>query len=247
MKRKLSSARAPSLVRRKVPRQRRGEITVQSILEATLKVAEVEGFRNLNSRQIAQRAGVSVGSLYQYFPTIESILLAIYEETAGKVNKKFRTSMLDVMHAKEDVVGKKILSLLLKEYEANQLVLHRMALDVPQLTLAPGTATLERLLGADLRVFLLQFRQLTDKDIDGIVFFLEIVIVSSIRGYIERKPPISRNQFIDDLVRITAGFVQLRHGNLRDPDAEPGIHVKKSRMKKDSADQALKPPSTPII
>lgn len=209
-----------SLLRRKFPRQRRSELTVRSILQATLKVAEVRGFRNLSSAEIAHKAGVSVGSLYQYFPTVEAIFLAIYEEVAGRVNTKFRSMMLDSMHAPMELIGRKTLQLLLDEYEAEELVLHRMPLEVPQLILAPGTASLERLIGADIRLYLLQFRQLSEQDVEGAVFFLEGMIVGSIRNYLTRRPRMSRTAFVDDLVSMTAGFMWLRHGNLRDPNDE---------------------------
>src|SRR5271166_4296203 len=55
----------PLATRRKTPRQHRSKLTVQSILQATLEIAAVEGFLNLGTRHIAERAGVSVGSLYQ--------------------------------------------------------------------------------------------------------------------------------------------------------------------------------------
>lgn len=213
-----SRSAPPSLVRRKLPRQRRSEMTVRSILDATLKVAAVEGFRNLSSAEIARKAGVSVGSLYQYFPTVEAILLAVYEEAAGRVNTKFRSKMLDCMHAPMEVAGRKTLQLLLDEYESNELVLHQLPLEVPQLMIAPGTASLERLVGADIRLYLLQFRQLTEQDVEGAVFFLEGMIVGSMRNYLVRRPRMTRKAFIDDLVSMTAGFMWLRHGNLRDPD-----------------------------
>ena len=53
---------------RKVPAQARSQETVTVILEASARILEADGLRGFNTNAIAERAGVSVGSLYQYFP-----------------------------------------------------------------------------------------------------------------------------------------------------------------------------------
>ncbi len=63
-----------SLKPRKKPRQRRSKVTCDAILEAAARILETEGPRNLTTNRIAENAGVSVGSLYQYFPSKEAIL-----------------------------------------------------------------------------------------------------------------------------------------------------------------------------
>lgn len=213
---KLAAADASlMLIRRKAPQQRRSQMTVQSILQATMELAETEGFLDLGTRRIAERAGISVGSLYQYFPTVESILLAIYEETASRVTNRFRAKMLSVMHARMETVGEKTLQLLLKEYEANQLVLHRMVIEKPQLMMMPGTASLERLFGAGVRLYFGQFSELNEKDVERVSFFLDIVVIGSLRHYFSDRPSqLSRKAFIDDLVKVTVSYVRSQNWNL---------------------------------
>jgi AcrR family transcriptional regulator len=53
---------------------------VQSVLEAAIQVFNQHGYDNASTTQITERAGVSVGSLYQYFPDKESILFALAEQ-----------------------------------------------------------------------------------------------------------------------------------------------------------------------
>lgn len=59
---------------RKLPRQKRSEAMVDSILEAAARIIEGEGLDRLNTNAIAAKAGASVGSLYQYFPSKDAIL-----------------------------------------------------------------------------------------------------------------------------------------------------------------------------
>ena len=64
---------------RKAPGQARSKETVSVILEASARILESEGLRGFNTNSVAAKAGVSVGSLYQYFPNKDAILLALIE------------------------------------------------------------------------------------------------------------------------------------------------------------------------
>lgn len=67
---------------RKHPRQARSKATVDAILEATARVLVDDGYDKLTTNRVAKVAGVSVGSLYQYFPNKQSLVLAVAEEHA---------------------------------------------------------------------------------------------------------------------------------------------------------------------
>jgi AcrR family transcriptional regulator len=69
--------RMRTLEARKVPGQARSKETVNVILEASARILESEGLRGFNTNAVAAKAGVSVGSLYQYFPHKDAILLAL--------------------------------------------------------------------------------------------------------------------------------------------------------------------------
>jgi AcrR family transcriptional regulator len=72
-------SRRPALVPRKFPRQSRSTATVDAIVEATAQVLATHGYEGATTGRIAERAGTSVGSLYQYFPTKEALLVAVGE------------------------------------------------------------------------------------------------------------------------------------------------------------------------
>src|SRR5215510_14620277 len=69
----------PSLTPRKSPRQGRAIATVDAIFEATIQVLLSDGLIGLNTTRVAHRAGVSVGTLYQYFPNKQALLFAVLE------------------------------------------------------------------------------------------------------------------------------------------------------------------------
>ena len=66
-------------VPRKMPKQQRSKETVDVILAATARVLVKEGFDRASTNRIADAAGVSIGSLYQYFPSKEALVAALVE------------------------------------------------------------------------------------------------------------------------------------------------------------------------
>lgn len=62
---------------RKVPRQRRSKATVEAILDACAEAVERLGYHRLTTHAVADRAGVSVGTLYQYFPNKDAVAGAL--------------------------------------------------------------------------------------------------------------------------------------------------------------------------
>lgn len=70
---------------RRTPRQERSHFTVEAIFEAVARIVSAEGEAGLTTNRIAETAGVSVGSLYQYFPSKESILAAMLDQHCDRV------------------------------------------------------------------------------------------------------------------------------------------------------------------
>jgi AcrR family transcriptional regulator len=85
MKRALKSS---ALKPRKTPGQSRSIETVGVILEAAARVLEEQGFDGYTTNAVAERAGVSIGSLYQYFPNKDAMTVALIDrETAELIGE----------------------------------------------------------------------------------------------------------------------------------------------------------------
>lgn len=75
---------AHALNPRKTPSQARSAATVAAVLEAAARILETDGFEGYTTNAVARRAGVSIGSLYQYFPSKDAITKALMaRETAA--------------------------------------------------------------------------------------------------------------------------------------------------------------------
>jgi AcrR family transcriptional regulator len=69
---------------RKVPKQERSRALVDAIVEATARVLLDKGYDGLGVADVADVAGVSIGSLYQYFPSKEALVAARIERHAAE-------------------------------------------------------------------------------------------------------------------------------------------------------------------
>lgn len=72
--------------RRKIPTQARSRATVEVVLEAATQLLDSVGERGFNTNAVAERAGVSIGTLYRYFPDKQSILTALARREMEAVN-----------------------------------------------------------------------------------------------------------------------------------------------------------------
>jgi AcrR family transcriptional regulator len=82
----MPQAQQTSFEPRKTPVQARSTVTVEAIAEATIQVLLSHGTDRLTTTKVAERAGVSVGTLYQYFPNKQSLLFALLEDHLDKVS-----------------------------------------------------------------------------------------------------------------------------------------------------------------
>lgn len=78
---------------RNKPKQQRAKLTVQAILQATQELMKEVGFEQISTNRIAKKAGVSIGSLYQFFPNKEAIFEAVEENMILTLSEDATTIM----------------------------------------------------------------------------------------------------------------------------------------------------------
>jgi AcrR family transcriptional regulator len=80
---------------RKKPRQARSDATVEAIVEAAALILENDGEAGLTTARIAERAGVSIGSVYQYFPNKDAIVLTLFRQEREAVAATITQTLAD--------------------------------------------------------------------------------------------------------------------------------------------------------
>lgn len=89
-------ARKPLTKPRKAASQERSRATVDALVEATARILVKEGFDKASTNRIAEVAGVSVGSLYQYFPSKEALVAAVIERHQQEIMQTVRGELAEV-------------------------------------------------------------------------------------------------------------------------------------------------------
>jgi AcrR family transcriptional regulator len=85
----------PRISERKRPQQARANDLVAAVLDAAVQVLRTEGAVRFTTARVAERAGVSVGSLYQYFPNKASILFRLQSDEWRRTSELLRSILED--------------------------------------------------------------------------------------------------------------------------------------------------------
>ena len=91
----MTTARSPAITSRKRPQQARSHQLIEAVLDAAVQVLMKEGAQRFTTARVAERAGVSVGSLYQYFPNKASILFRLQSDEWRRTSALLRTILED--------------------------------------------------------------------------------------------------------------------------------------------------------
>jgi len=81
---------------RKKPAQKRSQETWRAILTAAARILERDGYDKTNVNRVAELAGVSVGSLYQYFPSKEALVAEVARDLSKRMVSTFQDGIVDL-------------------------------------------------------------------------------------------------------------------------------------------------------
>lgn len=87
---------AKKKVIRKRPSQQRSKLIFESMIEAAQILLSQEGLDGFTTNKVAKKAGVSIGSLYQYFPNKETILESILKEIVNRFSNELETVSVNI-------------------------------------------------------------------------------------------------------------------------------------------------------
>jgi len=195
---------------RKQPQQARAQETVRAILEATVQILDREGLDAATTTRIAEVAGVSIGSLYQYFSHRDAILSALqdreFERTLAFIQKVLADGNLD----EEPLETVRAVLRGLADLYAVSPGLHRV-LAIEGLRVAKA----EKVHGFDLRViqvvrhFLAATKApILRRNVDAAAFLVYQTVRATMLAYLlERPPGLDFESLIEELTNLIAGYL----------------------------------------
>lgn len=194
---------------RRTPKQRRSRTTVDWIKQAALEIGEREGFQAVTTVRIAERAGVSVGTLYQYFATRDAILLALYEDTSVRFGTAMTRMIGQLLQMPVDEAVRYGAKRILAGYAENKLILLDLVDAMPELRLEEHPVSYGNVARGAVRAFVANsIGSPSPATVDRAVFFTERVIMDSVRAYLRAPPPgLSKRALIDDMALMLGRYL----------------------------------------
>lgn len=200
----------PSTTPRKQPKQERSQATVEAILSATTHILTENGYDQLTTNRVAERAGVSIGSLYQYFPNKKALIFALAEHHANAMVQLAQHHLEELSDRTIPEVLRQIVKAALAAHAVNpklHRVLHEQ-ISHSEVIQRLDEAKTERL----LRLFLSQRSdQLQPKNLELAVFMVERTIRGLIHGaMIDRPELLKTEEFEQELMRMLLAYLVKR-------------------------------------
>ena len=181
---------APDLQPRKTPQQSRSIVTVEAIHDATIQVLLKDGAERLTTVHVARRAGVSVGTLYQYFPNKQALLFAVLERhmlrTVTAVEEACTANHLQPLHVMVDALVNRFIDAKLVDRDTS-VALYRIAAE------AGGDLIVQRTrkrFEAAMTAMLQTAHLPASTDVPFMVHVIYLTMAGTLRGHLESNAPL---------------------------------------------------------
>lgn len=196
---------------RKAPRQERAQATVEAILEAAELVLDREGPGAASTTRIAEVAGVSVGSLYQYFAHRDAILMALQERQLDRAEALLRGGVAGEPPGRrpprEEVAA--LVRGLVALYAGAPGLYRMLAAEGPSAACAGRSWAFERGAVEALRLALAPLR--TDHDMAAFVAF-QAARATTLAALLDRPADLSPESVIAEVVELVLGYLARDRG-----------------------------------
>jgi AcrR family transcriptional regulator len=192
-----------------MPRQARAHDTVELIFEATARILQRGGLAALNTNAIAERAGISVGTLYQYFPHKEAIMVAMARRQLESDRLAVIKAISGALDDPESEPARVAIQTLINLARTNQkirrtLVQAHLSHGFGDEHAKPVQEVTEMLAARTDRIFPRRAAPISPVTL----FVLTRAVVGVIRAAtFEESPFLGMTEFEDELVRLVDGFL----------------------------------------
>lgn len=196
---------------KKFPTQERSKITVDAILEAAAYILENDDWEDFTTNRVADKAGVNIASLYQYFPNKESILSEIFRrhsediKATGRAIEAVDLSTLTLHELIEKIVKDYVRS------HQKEPKLHRILQEkVPRSVWWAEPSRANDLEAVFDKLLAGKTDRLKNKTFAG--FFLKTSLNALIREAVDRRPDyLSDPEFVPELISFFEAYLSGRH------------------------------------
>jgi AcrR family transcriptional regulator len=198
---------------RKSASQERSRQTVDALLEATARVLVKDGYDRASTNRIAHVAGVSIGSLYQYFPSKEALVAAVIDRHTEKMMQLARDALIKVAMQPVEEAIRELVKLGIDGHRVNPK-LHRVLTEqVPRVGRLDNVQAIDREAYALVRGYLDAHRdEIQIADVELAAFVCVTTVEALTHAAVIYRPDVlsdeKANTFIDEVTRLVLRYLR---------------------------------------
>jgi len=198
---------------RKQASQQRSRATVDALIEATARILVREGFDAASTNRIAEQAGVSVGSLYQYFPGKEALVAAVIDRHHRELMQLVRGALAEVASDPIEEAVRKLVAVAIKAHRVDPK-LHRVLTEqIPRTGRLEKVETFSRENYALFRAYLERHRDEVRAVDLGLAAFVCVTSIEALtHSAVLHHPEVLSGEaiagLIDEATRLVVGYLR---------------------------------------
>jgi AcrR family transcriptional regulator len=198
---------------RKSASQGRSRSTVDALIEATARVLVKEGYDKASTNRIAELAGVSIGSLYQYFPSKEALVAAVIDRHAQEVSQVTRNALIKVAARPIEVAAREFVSVAIDAHRVNPKLHGVLSEQIPRVGRLENVEANIREGYTMVRGYLEAHRDEIDVADPDLAAFVCVTVVEALtHAAVLRRPDLLTDEkarrFVDDATRLLVRYLQ---------------------------------------
>ena len=176
------------LQKRRQPKQWRARQTVEAVLDAVIRILKREGVGAVTTNRVAEVAGVSIGSVYQYFPDKQAIFIALHRRHIDQVDRIIQTTLVEHASAPLDDLMRAMIEGMIEAHSSDPELHQLLTTKVPHR--ADGTSDFAvRLHGAFRLALAARTQELKHGcDLDRLAFVVANLVDSLSHAALFRRP-----------------------------------------------------------
>lgn len=204
-------ARKPLTNPRKLASQARSRGTVDALVEATARILVRDGFDKASTNRIADMAGVSIGSLYQYYPSKEALVAAVIDRHNRQIMRRVRTVLTEIASQPIETAVRRLVAVAIEAHRIDPRLHSVLAEQIPRVGRLENMEALNREGYALFRGYLESRRdELRVRDLDLAAFMCATSIEALTHTAVLYHSEIltDTEMLVEETTRLIVGYLQ---------------------------------------
>jgi AcrR family transcriptional regulator len=189
---------------RREPKQRRARLTVEAVLDAVTRILKRDGVSAVTTNRIAEVAGVSIGSVYQYFPDKQAIFVALHRRHVEQMLRVVEETLVRHAAAPLAPAVRALVDAMVDVHAADAELHELLWQEVPHR--AAGAPELEARLRGAWRLAIAS--RVRTRDVDRMAFLLSHLVPALTHAVLARPPQVSARAAKDEAVRAVLAYLR---------------------------------------